>query len=485
MQAANFVRTASSVQISAGVNEYSTVKTLLITVTIEPTYYDRGYSISVFPSVILSVRLLADMLNLESFLQRHGCLSDREANSIELLLHGENVAAIAGDVGIATNTERTLLAYARSKLGIPNLAGLVAWGHMHRACCVSLPRYANSQKTITELDGLIRELDEIFEQYGNPAGLTDRDGRFVLWNSTFQQIVGVSDVEIAARRFGDFSAPERRPAVRLQAMEQFDGKRLTLERTFTIRRSDGRETSIRLHTTALSAGGRVNALLGVGVDPAGAPEGSPPFGDGSGVWDDLQTGHANLTGRKVEVVELLAAGLSIGTAAEWRDRSIETIRMHVRHAREKTRTKTLAALLAWWFRHAACCRVGEASDTVPTTPASLIRKLATVFDRPDGAAALLDLDWRPMLWGTRFQSELGVMSSELSSTEFNRLSAFDGQEDVQAAMQDLRRLLLRDARVRVNLTRRDGLSKQLEIDLGIVGKGGEPRAYLVMVQASR
>ncbi len=424
------------------------------------------------------------MFDPGSVLQNHGRLSDREADSVRLLVHGHSASAIADEVGVTANTARMRLASARSKLGTPNLAALVAWGHTHRACCVSLPRYASSRETITELDGLIHELDSVFERVSHPAVLTDSDGRYVLWNSSFRQLVGVDDAEIASRRLGDFSPPRRRRAIRLAALNRFEGNRPELEGTMTFRHPDGQEIELRVQTRALSAGDRVNALLCVMTDPAATPNSTPPLGDHSPPWDDLTTDHATLTRREAEVVEMLAAGLSIGRTAECRGRSIETIRMHVRHAREKTRTRTLATLLAWWFRHAGCCRSGGSPDAA-RAPATLLDEVAQVLDGSDKPAALFDLDWRPMFWGAGFNTELGVTSSEIAATELNRLLDFDSQDHVQATMGNMHRLLLRDSRVRVNFNSRTGSSHSLEIDLGVVGKGGKPRAHMVMVQARR
>lgn len=424
------------------------------------------------------------MMESGSRLQRHGRLTDREADAVRLLLDGRDTTGVADELAIAPDTARMHLASARAKSGAPNLATLVAWGYAHRTCCVSLPGYMSSDDAITEVDGLIHRVDDVLEQCVRPAILADRDGRYVLWNSAFRVLVGVDDGEIASRRVGEFSPAREREDLRRGVSRLFDGDQLEMQFRVTFERPDGSRVPLATRARALSAGGRSNAFLAASAPAATAEHGSP-VEDGSFAWGDLRADHAGLTLREAEVVELLSAGLSIGETAEARERSVETIRMHVRHAREKTRTRTLTALLAWWFRHAHCCRSGrEPAAATDCEPATLIYKLGLALDSSGAATALIDLDGRPLIWNSQLGSVLRVTESEIESGELSSFAALDDRAYVQATMRNMRSLLLRDSRIRVSLDHRDsGPSIPIEIQLAVVGKGGKQQAYLMTVHA--
>lgn len=418
-------------------------------------------------------------------LQGHGRLTDREADAVRLLLDGRDTTGVADELAIAPDTARMHLASARAKSGAPNLATLVAWGYAHRTCCVSLPGYVSSDDAITEVDGLIHRVDDVLEQCVRPAILADRDGRYVFWNSAFRVLVGVDDGEIASRRVGEFCPASQREDVRRGASSLFNGDQLEMQFRVTFERPDGSRIPLATRARALSAGGRSNAFLAASAPVASGDNGAPAE-DRSFAWEDLRADHASLTLREAEVVELLSAGLSLGEAAEARERSVETIRMHVRHAREKTQTRTLAALLAWWFRHAHCCRSGR-TDSAATTdcePATLIYKLGLALDSSGAATALIDLDGRPLIWNSQLGSVLRVTESEIESGELSSFVALDDRAYVQATMRNIRSLLLRDSRIRVSLDHRDSEpSIPIEIQLAVVGKGGKPQAYLMIVHA--
>ena len=218
---------------------------------------------------------------------------------------------------------------------------------------------ATSDDAITALDGVIHRLDQVLEDCCWPALLADSDNRYVLWNSAFGQLVGVDDSEIASRRLGEFSAAEQRRGVRHEVSLLLDGHRREGQASMAFERPDGSQILTSVHARALSAGGRSNAMVAGASPPVATLERGAPVDDGPYAWGGPRVGHASLTRREAEVVELLSAGLSIGATADARDRSVETIRMHVRHAREKTQARSLGALLAWWFRHASCCRPGR------------------------------------------------------------------------------------------------------------------------------
>jgi DNA-binding CsgD family transcriptional regulator len=264
----------------------------------------------------------------------------------------------------------------------------------------------------------------------------------------------------------------------------FDGDQIEVEGSMAMERPNGFQVPFACRARALSAGGRTNAVVAVASEPA-ARDGDAPAREGSYAWGDTSAEHATVTRREAEVIELISAGLSIGQAAETLERSVETIRMHVRHAREKTRTKSLAALLAWWFRHARCCPSGRAGPgtAADCEPATLIHDFALALDRPGAPAALFDLDGRPLIWSARFGAVLRVTESEIASSELGSFVAFDDRTYVQAAMQNMRSLLLRDSRIRVGLNHGNrGHKTPIEVQMGIVAKGGKPRAYLIAVR---
>ena len=57
-----------------------------------------------------------------------------------------------------------------------------------------------------------------------------------------------------------------------------------------------------------------------------------------------------LTGAELDVVGMLALGLSIQEVAHWRDRSIHTVRRQAQQAMRKLEVRNRVALVTWWWR---------------------------------------------------------------------------------------------------------------------------------------
>lgn len=62
-----------------------------------------------------------------------------------------------------------------------------------------------------------------------------------------------------------------------------------------------------------------------------------------------------LTGTEFEILGMLLSGIRVQEIARRRDRSVSTIRWHVRRIHTKTDTHSLSDLLMWGLAHASCC----------------------------------------------------------------------------------------------------------------------------------
>ena len=62
-----------------------------------------------------------------------------------------------------------------------------------------------------------------------------------------------------------------------------------------------------------------------------------------------------LTGTEFEILGMLLSGFRVQEIARRRDRSVSTIRWHLRHIHAETDTHSLSDLLIWAPAHEKCC----------------------------------------------------------------------------------------------------------------------------------
>ncbi|MCP9772552.1 response regulator transcription factor [Synechococcus sp. Tobar12-5m-g] len=85
------------------------------------------------------------------------------------------------------------------------------------------------------------------------------------------------------------------------------------------------------------------------------------------VQDGLDQQHSNLSGRELEIIELVATGLTNQDIATQLMISKRTVDNHVSNIFSKTGAKNRVALLNWAMDHGKICRDGFNCCHLPTS----------------------------------------------------------------------------------------------------------------------
>jgi PAS domain S-box-containing protein len=181
--------------------------------------------------------------------------------------------------------------------------------------------------------------DQVLDQVGLAVIATDADGVVTTWNARAESLYGWSREEALGRHIGDLTVPEDSRRTAEQIMDAIQ-RGASWEGTFRVRRKDGsRFTAFVKDSPILGAAGRLIGIVGVSIeigDPALAEAVRTLVGDGT----RPQRRTRALSPREREVLALLARGLTGEQIAERLVLSPETVRTHIRNAREKLGAST-------------------------------------------------------------------------------------------------------------------------------------------------
>jgi PAS domain S-box-containing protein len=172
---------------------------------------------------------------------------------------------------------------------------------------------------------------------------TDADGVVLTWNSRAETLYGWDRTEAIGRHISEltFSGSERGEADEIMAAirsgEQWQG-------TFRLRRKDGSTlTAFVKDSPVLDGAGNLVGIVGVSIeigDPELARAVRALVTDGSNNHHGMGRRTRNLSPREREVLGLLARGLTGEQIAARLVLSPETVRTHIRNAREKLGAST-------------------------------------------------------------------------------------------------------------------------------------------------
>ena len=182
--------------------------------------------------------------------------------------------------------------------------------------------------------------DDVLDQVGLAVIATDADGVVTTWNARAEALYGWARGEAIGRHISELTVPDesRLPAEQimeaLQRGEPWQG-------AFRLRRKDGSLfTAFVKDSPILDQDGRLIGIVGVSIE-IGEPELA------QAVRLAISEGNNNhgrrtrtLSPREREVLSMLARGLTGEQIAERLVLSPETVRTHIRNAREKLGAST-------------------------------------------------------------------------------------------------------------------------------------------------
>jgi PAS domain S-box-containing protein len=168
---------------------------------------------------------------------------------------------------------------------------------------------------------------------------TDADGVVTTWNARAESLYGWTRGEALGRHISKLTVPEESRRTAEQIIESLQrGK--SWEGAFRVRRKDGSPfTAFVKNAPILAADGQLIGIVGVSIeigDPALAEAVRALVGDGARLHRRTRA----LSPREREVLALLARGLTGEQIAERLVLSPETVRTHIRNAREKLGAST-------------------------------------------------------------------------------------------------------------------------------------------------
>jgi PAS domain S-box-containing protein len=181
--------------------------------------------------------------------------------------------------------------------------------------------------------------DQVLDQVDLAVIATDAEGVVTHWNARAEVLYGWTRDEAIGRYVADLTVPEdqRRNGAqiieRLQAGESWQG-------SFRVRRKDGSVFTAYVKNSPILEGGRLIGIVGCSIeiaDPHLASAVRSLISDG-----DRASGRRTrtLSPREREVLGMLARGLTGEQIAERLVLSPETVRTHIRNAREKLGAST-------------------------------------------------------------------------------------------------------------------------------------------------
>jgi PAS domain S-box-containing protein len=170
---------------------------------------------------------------------------------------------------------------------------------------------------------------------------TDAKGVVTHWNARAEALYGWTREEAIGRYIADLTVPDDQRRNGLEIIEQLQGG-ASWQGSFRVRRKDGSVfTAYVKNSPILERDGRLIGIVGCSIeiaDPDLASAVRSLIGDGSQPSGRRRT--RNLSPREREVLGLLARGLTGEQIAERLVLSPETVRTHIRNAREKLGAST-------------------------------------------------------------------------------------------------------------------------------------------------
>jgi PAS domain S-box-containing protein len=181
--------------------------------------------------------------------------------------------------------------------------------------------------------------DQVLDQVDLAVIATNADGVVTTWNSRAEALYGWRRREAVGRHIMELTVPEesRRTADQIVAALQ---RGSSWQGTFRLKRKDGtRFTAFVKDAPIIGDDGRLVGIVGVSIeigDPDLAEAVRTVRGDGAQMGRRTRA----LSPREREVLALLARGLTGEQIAERLVLSPETVRTHIRNAREKLGAST-------------------------------------------------------------------------------------------------------------------------------------------------
>jgi PAS domain S-box-containing protein len=182
---------------------------------------------------------------------------------------------------------------------------------------------------------------QVLDQVDLAVIATDADGVVTTWNGRAESLYGWTHEEAVGRHITELTVPDesRRTAEQvMSAIRRGD----SWQGAFRLRRKDGSVfTAFVKDSPILDDEQRLIGIVGVSIEigePALAQAVRSMIGDGSNHHGQRRT--RNLSPREREVLGLLARGLTGEQIADRLVLSPETVRTHIRNAREKLGAST-------------------------------------------------------------------------------------------------------------------------------------------------
>jgi PAS domain S-box-containing protein len=180
--------------------------------------------------------------------------------------------------------------------------------------------------------------DQVLDQVGLAVIATDADGVVTTWNARAEALYGWSRDEAVGRHVSDLTVPDDDRRTAEQIIDAIQ-RGQSWEGAFRVRRKDGTSFTAFVKDSPIFEDGHLIGIVGVSIeigDPALAEAVRSLIGDGT----RPQRRTRALSPREREVLALLARGLTGEQIAERLVLSPETVRTHIRNAREKLGAST-------------------------------------------------------------------------------------------------------------------------------------------------
>ncbi len=194
---------------------------------------------------------------------------------------------------------------------------------------------------------------ELFRRTRRAMLLVDDDQRYVAANEPACRLLGLGPDELVGQTIAQVTPPELRS--QLPAMWERFLTEGALEGTYELVRSDGRRIEVSFSATANVLHGLHLSML-VPVD--GREHEEPPAGG--------ERSESPISPRELEVLRTLALGYTSAEAGDQLGISSETVRNHVRNARERLGARTKAHAIALAFQQGLFEDLRAESDTDPS-----------------------------------------------------------------------------------------------------------------------
>ena len=166
-----------------------------------------------------------------------------------------------------------------------------------------------------------------------PASLHDVEGRFIHMNRGAEEASGNSNAELIGHHFGELIPPEARESVEAQFRRAAEcGEPTNFETVFVD--AGGHLRGVRAQHLPLRDGDEIVGVLILAFDVRLPPSGL------------RQRPDPHLTPRQLEILDLLAGGMSTSEIATELTLSPETIRNHLRNAFAELRAHTRVEAIA-------------------------------------------------------------------------------------------------------------------------------------------